>query len=211
MTIRPGRGLISLSNQSFAFTGGRQTRDPRPPHGDDPWYSDPVTVRKVDENSTAETATNSSTENTISSLTLPALILSSTGAARLSATGTVNKNSGGSETVTFRLKAADDSSTSTVLATTTINLGNSTDPHAWMLEALFLGKQPDVNRGWGMIDIAGAGAGGTLTPSTFSAVGFSTMGLDEGEQWTISITAQMSAASTNFSVTRQVSILEGVN
>lgn len=205
------RGLISLGDQSFQFARGRQGNPPKPPRGRPPWLSEPVTVRKVDENSTAQSVTNSNSETTISSLTLPALILSSTGAARLSATGTVDKNTGGGETVTLRLKVADESSTSTVLATSGINLGNSTDPHAWLMETLFLGKQPGINRSWGLLDVAGAGASATLTPSTFSAVGFSTMGLDETEQWTISITAQMSAASTSFTVTRQASILEGVN
>ncbi len=202
-----GRGLVRGSG-SIGFAGAR-IRDPRPPGGNEPWYAEPVTVRKVDENSTAQTSINTTAEVTVSSLTLPALVLSSTGAARLSATGTINKNTAG--TVTFRIKVADQSSTDTVLATSGVTVDSSTDPHAWMIEALFLGKQPSVNRGWGIIDIASAGAGGTLKPSTFSAVGFSTMGLNEADAWTVSITAQMSAASTGFSVTRQVSVLEGVN
>jgi hypothetical protein len=62
-----------------------------------------------------------------------------------------------------------------------------------------------------MLDIGMAGAGATLTPSTFSSVGFSTMGLDESEQWTIVVTAQMSVASTAFTTVGQGAILEGVN
>ena len=205
------RGLISLATNPGNFSWGRSVRDPKPPSGNIPWYSDNVTVRKVDENSTAQTVTNSNSETTVASLTLPALTLSSTGAARLSATGTVDKNTGGGETVTFRVKLADQTTTTTVLATSGVNVANSTGTHAWLLEALVLGKQPTVNRAWGLLDISIAGAGASLLPSTFSSVGFSTLGLDETEEWTVTITAQMSAASTSFSVARQVAILEGMN
>ena len=181
----------------------------RPPGGDYPWYANPVVVRKVDENSTAITVSNTMTETTIHSLTLPALTLASTGAARLSATGTIDKNTAG--TATFRLKIADDSSTATVLATSGVSPATSTNPHAWSLEALLVGKQPGINRAWGVLDVAQAGAGATLKPSTYSSVGFSTMGLDETNQWTVEITVQLSAASTALSVTGQVAILEGVN
>lgn len=208
------RGLIHISNQDAAggFGGRGRVRLPRPPGGDDPWYSDPVTVRKVDANSTATTVTNTGTETTISSLTLPSLILATTGAARLTSYGTVGKNTGGAETVVFRLKVADQSgSTETVLSTTSVNLGTSTALHPWGLEVMFLGKQPSVNRVGGIMDIGTAGAGASLLASTYSSVGFSTMGLDETDEWTVYLTAQMSAASTAFSVTRQFSVLEGVN
>ena len=202
------RGLISLGSNpgNFAWT---TARDPRAPNGGSPWYPNDVTVRKVDANSTAQTVTNSTSETTVASLTLPALTLSSTGAARLSATGTVSKNTAGN--VTFRVKVADQSSTATVLATSAIAVGSSTAAHAWLLEALMLGKQPGVSRAWGLLDISAAGAGASLLPSTFSSVGFSTMGLDETEEWVVSVTAQMSAASTALSVTRQAALLEGMS
>ncbi len=205
------RGLISLSNQEFGFTGNRDIRDPKPPRGEIPWFNPNVTVRKVDENSTAISVNNDSSETTIATMTLPALILASTGAARLTAYGTVNKDTGGGETVTFRLKLADQSSTSTVLATAGINAGNSTDTHAWYLESMFLGKQPNINRVGGIFDMSVAGGGAELLASTFSAIGFSTLGLDEADEWTVSITAQMSAASASFTVTREFAVLEGVN
>ena len=200
------RGLISISNQNYS---GARGRTPRPPKGDDPWYAKPMVVRKVDENSTATTATNTTTETTLASLSLPALTLSSTGAARLTAVGTIDKNSTG--TTTFRVKVADDSSTSTVLATDAIEVASSTDTHVWSLEAWLLGKQPSVNRAWGDFSISVAGSGASLLASTFSSVGFSTMGLDETEEWTVEITVQMSDASTSYTVTGQASILEGVN
>lgn len=198
-----GRGLITLSNRAVWATA-------TPPGGGFPWYSDPVAVRKVDENSTATTVVNSNTETNVAIVDLPALTLASTGAARLSASGTISKASTGG-TVTFRIKVSDNTSTATVLATSGINVTGSGSPHAWAIEAWLLGKQPSVNRAWGVMDVATAGAGGTIKPSTFSGVGFSTMGLDETEEWTVRITAQMSVASTSFSVTRQVAILEGVN
>lgn len=200
--------VIRLSDKdgSFGFLRGQP---PRPPNGGPPWYSANVTVRKVDENSTAQTVTGTVTETTIASLDLPALTLASTGAMRLSATGIITQ--GTTQGVTFRIKAADDTITDTVLATTAIKPASSTSPHAWGIEFLILGKQPSVNRGWGYIDIATAGAGGTFKPSTYSAVGFSTMGLDETEEWTISITAQLTGATTGLAVTRQVAILEAMN
>jgi len=165
--------------------------------------------KKVDENSTAISVTNDTTETTIATLTLPALTLSSTGAARLSATGTLDKNTAG--TYTMRVKLADQSSTDTVLETTAFTPASSTDEHPWAMEAWFLGKQPNVNRSWGVMDVGGAAASGILAPTTYSVVGWSTSGLDESEEWTVSITVQMSAASTALSASRQVAILEAVN
>lgn len=199
-------GLIHLGNQIYNL---RNTRAARPPGGDRPWYSESVTVRKVDENSTAITATNTASETTLASMTLPALTLYSTGAARISAVGTMSKNTAG--TYTIRVKLADQSSTATVLATTAFTPASSTSEHAWGLEAWLFGKQPTENRSWGVFDVSVAGSRGTMSPSTFSVLGWSTSSLDETEEWTVSITAQMSAASTALSVSRQVAILEGIN
>lgn len=163
----------------------------------------------MDENSTATTISNSASQTTVASVDLPALSLSSTGAARLSATGTIDKNTAGN--VVFRIKAVASGSTDTVFATTGVIPANSASPHPWNMEVYFLGKQPNVNRAWGYMDVGSAATGGTLSPSTYSSVGFSTMGLDETVEWTINITAQMSVASTAFSVTRQVAILEALN
>lgn len=201
------RGLVHLSDGNYGF--GLTNRDPRPPGGSIPWYAEGVTVRKVDENSTAVSVTNTTTETTIANLDLPALTLTSTGVMRMSATGTILNNS--TNGVTIRIKAIDDVTTDTVLASTSIKPAASGSPHAWGVEFFVLGKQPGVNRGWGYLDVATAGAAGTLKPSTYSAVGFSTMGLDETDEWSITITAQMSAATTAMTVTRQVAILEALN
>ena len=202
------RGLISLSNQVYTFSGGRGA-PAKPPTGLPPYYPGDVTVRKVDENSTAISYNSDTAETTIATLTLPALILASTGAARLSAVGTLDKNTGG--TYTIRVKAADQTSTATVLATSAFTVASDANEHAWTLEAWFLGKQPSENRTWGVFDASVAGTRGTLSPSTFSTLGWSTSTLDETEEWTITITAQMSAASASLGVSRQVAILEGMN
>ena len=205
------RGLISVGRRAYNFAGGLISGpDPQPPSGSPPWYSAPVTVRKVDENSTATSVTNTASETTIATMTLPALTLSSTGAARLSAVGTI-KSSTTVGNFTLRVKVADDSSTSTVLASSGISFSTSTSLRAWTMESWLLGKQPNINRAWGVLDISQPGAGASLLPTTFSAFGFSTLGLDETETWTVSITAQMSAASTALAITREVSILEGIN
>ena len=117
-------GLISISNQIYAFTGaGRRRPDPDPPTGERAFPPPGMANQKVDENSSAITVSNDSSETTIATLTLPALTLSSTGAARLSATGTFDKNTGG--TYTIRVKVADQSSTDTVLETTAFTLTSS--------------------------------------------------------------------------------------
>ncbi len=200
------RGLISISNQVY----GRFSRDPTPPSGPPPWYADAMTVRKVDENSTAISVSNTTTETTIATMTLPALTLTSTGAARLSATGTI-QSSTTVGTFTVRVKMADGASTETVLATSGISFSTSNSLRPWLLEAWVLGKQPNVNRAWGGIEIGAAGSGASLLPSTYSAVGFSTMGLDETDPWTVSMTVQMSTASAALTMTREVSILEAIN
>ncbi len=201
------RGLISLSDQNFGFAGGRG--DSKPPRGDVPSYAKPVVVRKLDENSSAISVDTDTAETTIATLTLPPLILQSTGAARLSAVGTLDKNTAG--TYTIRVKAADQTSTATVLATSAFTVASDANEHAWTLEAWFLGKQPNVNRTWGVFDASVAGTRGTLSPSTFSSLGWSTSSLDETEEWTITITAEMSVSSASLGVSRQVAILEGIN
>ena len=203
-----GRGLIRLSDSS-KFPGSLGPRDPRPPGGTVPWYAEGVTVRKVDANSTAVSVSNTTTETEIANLDLPALVLSTTGAARLSLTGTLDQNTAGN--TTFRLKVADSASTGIVFATSGVSTTSSTSSHPWGMEFLFLGKQPSVNKSWGYVDVGVAAGGGSLTPSTYSSVGFSTMGFDETDAWTISITAQMSVASTALSVTRQAAVLEAIN
>lgn len=165
--------------------------------------------QKVDENSTAVTVVNDSAQTTIATMTLPALMLASTGAARMTAVGHIDKNTAG--TVTIRVKLADSASTQTVLETTAFTVADSASEHAWAMETWFLGKQPNQNRSWGVFDVSVAGARGTLSPSTYSTLGWSTSSLDEGDQITVSITAQISVADPSLGVTRQVAILEAVN
>jgi hypothetical protein len=163
----------------------------------------------VDENSTAITVTDSTTETALATLTLPALTISSAGAARISAVGVINANSTGS--VIFKVIVSDDSLTATVLQTTGIQVASSANPHPWVLEGWFVGKQPNQNRAWGDLSVGKAAVGASLAPSTYSSVGFSTMGLDETETWTVEVSAKMSSASTSYSVTGHVAILEGIN
>ncbi len=165
--------------------------------------------QKVDENSTAVTVVNDSAETTIATMTLPALMLASTGAARMTAVGTFDKNVAG--TYTMRVKLADSASTATVLETTAFTPANSASEHAWAMETWFLGKQPNENRSWGVFDVSVAGTRGIMSPSTFSALGYSTSTLDEGDQLTVSITVQMSVADPSLGASRQVAILEAVN
>ena len=194
---------------SFFPSGpGARSRGPKPPHGI-PDYTFPMASQKVDENSTAISVTNSAAETTIATLAVPALTIRSEGATRLSAAGTVSNSLVAAGTVTFRLKASVTGSTSTVLATSGIVCSTSTSSRKWALDEIMFGNDTNVQTHWGGLDVSAASAG-TLPPSTFSSVGYSTSGLAETEIITLRLTAQMSAASTGFSVVRESAVLEAI-
>lgn len=193
---------------SFFPSGpGKRIRGPKPPHGI-PDYTYPMASQKVDENSTALTVTNSASETTVATLTVPALTIRNQGATRLSAMGTVTNSTDTGGAVTFRLKASDGTST-TVLATTAVACSTSANQRTWTLDEIMLGNDSNVQTHWGEFDLSAASTG-TLPPSTFTGVGSSTSGLDETAQITLTVTAQMSVGSTGFSVTRESAILEAV-
>lgn len=189
---------------------GRPPKFPRPPRGRPEYYTDPVAVRTVDENSTAFTLSNSASETAVASLTLPANALDSTGGARLSAFGSIQNTTSAGGTVTLRVKWQDGSGTTTVAATSGIVCSTSTGGRAWELQLTSLGNATLVNTHWGYVDVSSPGTG-TVRPSTYTGVANSTTALDETDQITVTVTAQLSAASSSFSLTRRSAVLEVLN
>ena len=199
----------ALHRGSFFPSGpGTTLPGPKPPHGSPP-YTYPMASQKIDGNSTAIEVINSASETTVASVTVPALTIRSQGMTRLSAAGTVTNTTDTGGGVTFRVKAAVTGSTSTVLATTAVACSTSGESRKWVLEEWMFGNDANTQTHWGQFDLSAASTG-TLPPSTFSGNGYSTGGLDETVEITLSVTAQMSVGSTGFSVVRESAVLEAV-
>ena len=193
-----------LGGSFFPSGPGTKIRGPKPPHGLPDWTF-PMASQKIDSNSTTYTATNSSTEQTISSMTIPALTISNEGATRLTATGIIQNSTSAGGTVTFKVKL----DATTVMETSGIVCSTDASPRKWAVEVMTLGNAPNVQTHWGTL--------GVSTPSTYviadtswAGAGSSTSGLSELSAITATVTAQMSAASTSFTVTRTAAVLEAV-
>jgi hypothetical protein len=168
-----------------------------------------MATRTIDTNSTDVDITNSASEATVLDVSVPALAIRSKGATRLMASGTIYNKSVAAGTVTFRVKAADGSGTSTVLETSGVVCSTSTEFRKWNLETYMFGNAENIQTHWGAIDVSAASAV-TLPASTYSSVGYSTSGLTETDMIDITVTAQLSSASTGFVFVRESAILEAV-
>lgn len=125
------------------------------------------------------------------------------------ASGTIKNTAVAGGAVTFKVKAADTAGTSIVLATSAIVCSTDVDTRKWSLEAIMFGSATNVQSHWGILDVSVATAV-TMPASTFSAVGQSGSSLDETDIINVTITAQLSAASTGFSVVRESAIFEAI-
>ena len=168
-----------------------------------------MATRKIDSNSTSTEITNSSTEATVVDVETPALALRSDGATRLMVAGTILNSAAAAGTVTVKVKATDGTGTTTVLETSGIVCSTSTEFRKWNIETLMFGNAENIQTNWGYLDVSAASSV-TLAPSTFSSVGYSTSGLVETDVINVTVTAQLSAASTGFSVVRESAIFEAV-
>lgn len=207
------RSLIDITDRvrmggTFPSGPGSVSRGPRPPHGL-PDYTYPVASQLIDTNSTAVTVVNSAAETAVASLAVPALTIRSQGATRLNAVGTITNTTDTGGAVTFRVKASVTGSTSTVMETTAVACSTSGDARKWALQEIMFGDDTNTQDHWAAMDISAASTG-TLPASTYSSVGFSTGSLAETEIITLTVTAQMSAASTGFEVVRESAILEAI-
>jgi hypothetical protein len=180
----------------------------RPPKGPPVYSAEPMVVQVLDTNSTAITISNSPTETVIANVTIPALTLSSTGGVRLTAAGWVQNTAITGGTARWRVKI-DDGTNQTVLATSSIDCSTSANLRRWQLEAIVMGKQPTYQRNWGFLNVSSPSTN-TFSPLGTSVVGYSTSNRDETKQITMTITAQLSASSTGFSLAREAAFLEGL-
>lgn len=182
-----------------------------PPSGG-PFYTVPtMVVKRLDDSSSALSVTNTTTETTLATLTVPVNTLSSTGGVRLTCGGTIANSATTNGTVTFRVKLTDATTapTQTIFATSGLVCSTSTSPRRWTLETITLGKQPLVQHNWGVLHLSDPSAQ-TLSPLSETLVGYSTSSRDETDQISMTVTAQLSAASTGFTATRSAAFLEGI-
>lgn len=194
---------------SFFNSGaGKTKRGPSPPHGD-PDYHAPVSSRLIDSNSTAITVINSAAETVVVSVTAPALTIRNQGATRLMASGTILNTSAAAGTVTFRIKVDDGTSTSTVLATSAVSASTDNDERAWTLDAIMYANDINIQSHWGAVDVSAASAN-TLAASTYSSIGYSTSALQDIEPLNVNVTAELSAASTNYALVMEAAIFEAI-
>ena len=193
-----------LGGSFFPSGPGTKIRGPKPPHGLPPWKY-PVASQKIDSNSTTYTATDSSTENTISSMTIPALALQGEGATRLTATGVIQNSTTTGGTVTFKVKL----DATTVMETSGIVCSTDASPRKWALEVMTLGNAPNVQTHWGTLGVS-VPSTHVMADTSWAGAGSSTSGLSELSPITATVTAKMSAASTSFTVTRTGAVLEAI-
>lgn len=208
------RSLLRQSDRtfrgsSFITTGpGRVAPGITPPHGI-PDYTFPMATRKIDSNSTAINVVNSSVETTIVDVSAPALTIRNEGGTRLMASGTITNTLVAGGTVTFKVKVADTSGTSVVLATSAIVCSTDVDTRKWALEAIMFGNATNLQTHWGVLDVSVATAV-TMPASTFQSVGYSGSSLDETDPLNVTVTAQLSVASTGFNVVGESAIFEAI-
>jgi hypothetical protein len=161
--------------------------------------------QKIDSNSTSVEVTDSSTENTLADMTIPALTLQNEGVTRLTATGTIVNTTNTGATVTFRVKL----DTTTVMETSGIACSTSANPRKWALEVLTLGNATNVQTNWGTLGVS-APSTELMAETDWVGAGSSTSGLSELSAIGATVTTQCSVASTSLTVTQTGAVLEAV-
>ena len=168
-----------------------------------------MTVRKVDDQSSSTSVSNTVAETAIGSMALPVWGLQTTGGMRFGFGGTI-LNTTATATLTFRGKLAQTGgSTFTVLESSAIALTTSTKPRFWWCGGTVLANGTASQKIWGGVQITHPSTR-KLAPGAYAAIGLSTAGVDQSLVVIASVTAQFSAASANLSVTREFSVLESV-
>lgn len=210
---RNARTLMRQSNVinrgGFITTGpGRTGSGTSPPRGT-PSYTVPMANQKIDSNSTDVDITNSTAEATIADVDAPPLTIRNEGATRFMASGTILNKAVAGGTVIFKVKAADSFGTTTVLATSAVVCSTDDELRKWDVEAIMFGNATNSQTHWGSINVSAASTG-TLVPSTFLGNGYSESGLVETDTLNVTLTAQLSGASTGFNITRESALFEAI-
>lgn len=182
----------------------------KPPHGPPIFYALAVASRRLDENSTTVTVTNSTVETVLASLTMPAQTLTSTGAARFTAVGAVSNTTVAGGTVKFRAKLSDGTSTAVVAETSGLVASTSTGLRTWAVEGYVMNKIANGQAVWTWLDMSNP-TSQTNTPVDVATVGYSTAAMTDTTSITLTVTGQLSSPSTGFTVDRKVALLEGIN
>ena len=211
--LRNARTLMRQSDiirrGGFIVTGaGHVGPGVSPPRGT-PSYTVPMANQKIDSNSTDVDITNSTSETTIADVSAPALTVRNEGATRFLASGTILNKAIAGGTVIFKVKAADTLGTTTVLATSAVVCSTDTELRKWDIEAVMYGNATNVQTHWGSLNVSAASTA-TLSPSTFLGNGYSTSGLVETDIINVTMTAQLSGASTGFNITRESALFEAI-
>jgi hypothetical protein len=165
--------------------------------------------QKIDSNSTDVDITNSSTEAIIADVDAPPLTIRNEGATRFMATGTILNKAIAGGTIIFKVKAADTFGTTTVLATSAVVCSTDLELRKWDVEAVMFGNATNAQTHWGSLNVSVASSA-SLPPSTFLGNGYSTSGLAETDTINVTLTAQLSAASTGFNIIRESALFEAI-
>ena len=169
-----------------------------------------MTVRKVGQLVTPTTIRDSSVENLLFELPVPAYGLETFGGIRMTAAGTILNTSASTGRITLKVKLSTSTGTTgTILAkTTTVPCTTSANSRFWMVRSDILAPSASAQTGWTSIDITSPSTGSGL--STASYVGLSTAAMVETGVVYVKMTAELSTASTNFTLVGKSAWIESV-
>ena len=170
-----------------------------------------MTVRKVNHLTTPTTVRNSSVENLLFELSVPAYGLQTFGGIRMTAAGTILNTSASTGRITLKVKLSTSTGTggTIIAATTTVPCTTSANSRYWLARSDILAPATSAQTGWSNIDISVPTAG-TAGLSTASYVGLSTAALVETGVVYVKMTAELSTASTNFTLVGKSAWIEAV-
>ena len=184
----------------------------KPPRGTAVFFQTPMTVRKVDEKVATTTITDTTTETILASMTLPAVTLTSQGAAAMTVSGTFLNQSTATESIRLRGKIEIGGSTLTFAETTGITCSTSTSLRSWAFTAGLIGSTLSTElRSWS--DITMSAPSTSLTPvstSLYNGYGLVTVP-NSSSQSIFTLSGQLSTASTDLTITANAGTLLQVN
>jgi hypothetical protein len=171
-----------------------------------------MSVKKIDELVATTTIINSTAETSLGTMTIPASVFVGQGGAAMSMSGTVLNTSAAAGTARLRAKVILGGTTSVFAETTALSCSTSNNSRAWTLASGLIGSTLSTQlRTWSDV-VLSAPSTSKVAPSTYSGVGYGSILLpNTSAQSTIEVTAQLSAASTNFSFTSDAAELLQVN
>ncbi len=155
------------------------------------------------------TVSNTTTETSIYSFSIPANTLGATGGIRLSLGGDgLNNDPLGTGTLKVRVKLGGV----TVLVTEAMDLTNSADAFKLALQVWLLNSATGAQKWSAKLDINTGPASFTASLGdavfAFHAVGHVSSSIDTTSAQTLDITVEWSAASTNHSLSKELAVLE---